>query len=96
MSKKSEPDGYRVSAKYCSGQKGVPILGNGWELQLYVICGSCAPQSHLTDKGTNYLTGAGAWYPFMFHLTVLSVVQIMYQASGKADWIYQAEQLQKL
>jgi hypothetical protein len=32
----------------------------------------------------------------MFYLTVLSVVQIMYHASGKADWIYQAEQLQKL
>jgi len=35
-------------------------------------------------------------YSIMFHLTVLSAVQVMYQASGTADSIYQTEQLQKL
>jgi hypothetical protein len=34
-------------------------------------------------------------YSIMLHLTALSVVQIMYQISGTADLIYQADQLQK-
>jgi hypothetical protein len=34
-------------------------------------------------------------YSIMLHLTALSVVQMMYQTSGTADWIYQADQLQK-
>jgi hypothetical protein len=60
-----------------------------WFLHLTVSC--------ITDTGTNYLTGAAALVSFqLFHLTVLTVVQIRYQASGIADWIYQAEQLQKL
>jgi hypothetical protein len=52
--------------------------------------------SSITDTGTNHLTSAGAWYLLiMLHLTALSVVQIMYQTSGTADWIYQSDQLQK-
>jgi len=60
MRKKGEPDGYRVSAKFCSGQKGVPILGNGWELQLYVMWFLHLTVPSITDTGTNYLTGTGA------------------------------------
>lgn len=87
-----------VSEKFCSSQKGVPILRNGWEPQLYVICGSCTSQSHLLLTRVEIILQVQEHgiYSIMFHLTVLSVVQIMYQASGIADWIYQAKQLQKL
>jgi len=98
MSKKGESDRYRVSAKFCSRQKGVPTLGNGWEPQLYVICGSCTSQSHLlmTQVQIIFQVQERGIYSIMFHLTVLSAVQVMYQASGTADSIYQTEQLQKL
>jgi hypothetical protein len=63
-----------------------------------VICGSCTSQSHLllTQVQIILQVQEHGIYSIMFHLTVLSVVQIMYQASGIADWIYRAEQLQKL
>lgn len=85
-----------VSAKFCSGQRWVPIFGNGWEPQLYVICGSCTSQSHLllTQEQIILQAQEHGIYSFMFHLTVLSVVQIMYQVSDIADQIYRADQLQ--
>jgi hypothetical protein len=98
MGKKGDSDCYRVSAKFCSGQKWVPILGNCLEPQLYVICGSCTSQSHLLLKQVQIIfqVQEHGVYSIIFHLKVLSAVQVMYQASGTADWIYQTEQLQKL
>lgn len=63
-----------------------------------MIRGSCTSQSHLllTQVQIILQVQEHGIYSIMFHLTVLSLVQIMYQASGIADWIYQAEQLQKL
>jgi len=75
-----------VSAKFCSGQKGVPILGTGWEPQLYVICGSCTSQSHLLLTQVQIILQVQQYgiFSIMFHLTVLFVDQIMYQACGRA------------
>lgn len=56
---------------------------------------SRTPQAHLllTQVQIILQVQEHGIYSIMLHLTVLSAVQIKYQASGTADWIYHAEQL---